>query len=151
MTPKGMLSENDIAALKYSRKVWETILPRIKEQQKETRIKDISKVRRFVRDIAFASFVNGCTHMAFDLASFSIKNMADDTKKLIDTIEGKEIAEIVQHDDSFQKFMRDQARNYSNTAADVDIESAYYAGAMAAYDVFKVAIADEAEDAEGCD
>lgn len=64
---------------------------------------------------------------------------------------GKEVTEIVEHDDYFQKFMRDQARNYSNTAADVDIESAYYAGAMAAYDVFKVAIADEADDTEGCD
>ena len=145
MTPKGMLSENDIAALKYARKVWETILPRIKEQQKETGIKDISKVRRFVRDVTFASFVNGCIHKAFDLAAFSMRNLTESMKQFNDTIEGKEIAEIVQHDDSFQKFMRDQARNYSNTADNVDIESAYYAGAMAAYDVFKVAAEYEPE------
>lgn len=151
MTPKGMLSENDIAALKYSRKVWETILPRIKEQQKETGIKDISKGRRFVRDIAYASFVNGCTHMAFDMAALSMRDLTESMKQFDEVMRGKEVTEIVEHDDYFQKFMRDQARNYSNTAADVDIESAYYAGAMAAYDVFKVAIADEADDTEGCD
>lgn len=151
MTPKGMLSENDIAALKYSRKVWETILPRIKEQQKETGIKDISKVRRFVRDIAYASFVNGCTHMTFDMAASTMRDLTESMKQFDEVMRGKEVTEIVEHDDYFQKFMRDQARNYSNTADNVDIESAYYAGAMAAYDVFKVAIAEEAEDAEGCD
>lgn len=83
MTPKGMLSENDIAALKYSRKVWETILPRIKEQQEETGIKDISKVRRFVRDIAFVSFVNGCTHMAYDLAAFCMRDLTESMKQFV--------------------------------------------------------------------